>query len=168
MSEDKEKQLDYQQQCKVVANIYAQPQPGFASSIIATTKALKTLIRALNDAIDTGEGIGTLCTSDMVPYEIIVIRNDEPIRNLYWKKLRMPYTEYEVQEESSCTYGPTEYFDYGIRSTEDLENEITSGESKYLRISKEEVMRITQGCAEQNKKYGFPKAGKPREYDSDE
>ena len=137
MSEAKEEKSDNQQK-EAIANIYAQPQPKFASSIIAWSKALKALRKAMDDAIEKGEGKCILYTSDMDPYEALVIRNDEPVEKCYWQRLKLPYTAYELSEESTHIYGPTEYYDFGIRSTEDLEKDITP-EDFHLIITREAV-----------------------------
>lgn len=160
MSEAKEEKSDNQPK-EAIANIYAQPQPKFASSIIASSEALKALRKAMDDAIEKGEGKCILYTSDMEPYETLVIKNDEPVEKLYWQRLKLPYTAYELPAESTHVFGPTEYYDFGIRSTEDLEKEITP-KDYHLIITREEQMRITHEIIEHGKKYGFP--GKKKDY----
>lgn len=162
MSEAKEDKSDNQQK-KAIANIYAQPQPKFASSIIASSEALKALRKAMDDAIEKGEDKCILHTGDMEPYEALVIRNDEPVEKRYWQRLKLPYTAYELPVESTRKYGPTEYYDFGIRNTEDLERDITPEDSPYF-ITREEQMRITLECIEQGKKYHFPPKKSKNDY----
>ncbi|PAD21321.1 hypothetical protein [Terribacillus saccharophilus] len=144
-----------------IANIYAQPQPGGDSSIIASKKGLEILVEALNVAIELGKSEYTLYNSDLVPYQVLVMRNEESVNKAYWKKLQSPYTD-KLPEGSGHLYGPTEYFDFGISNTAVLEKEITLEDVKYLSLKKEEVMRITLGCIEQGEKYGFPPKNKKK------
>ncbi|PAF36229.1 hypothetical protein CHH58_13335 [Terribacillus saccharophilus] len=146
---------------RTIANIYAQSQPGGDSSIIASKKGLEILVEALNVAIKLGKSEYTLYNSDLVPYQMLIMRNEESVDKAYWKKLQSPYTD-KLPVDRGHLYEPTEYFDFGISNTADLEKEITLKDVKYLSMKKEEVMRITLGCIEQGKKYGFPQKNKKK------
>ncbi len=90
-----------------IVNIYAQPQPEFASTIIASSAGLKEIVKAINKAIEEGKSNCMLYTSDKEPFELLLIRNDESLNTKFWQTLQLPYTEYDLEEKSAFRYGPT-------------------------------------------------------------
>jgi|SRR5699024_863942 len=121
-----------------IVNIYAQPQPEFASTVIASSAGLKKIVNAINKAIEEGKSNCMLYTSDKKPFELLLIRNDESLNTKFWQTLQLPYTEYELEEKSTFRYGPTEYYDSDIRSSVDLEKEITWEQHKY-RVNNKDI-----------------------------
>lgn len=103
-----------------VANIYAQDQPGFASTLVVSSEGLLTMIETYIAALKNGEGSCELINSNMESYELLVIKNNEKMQEPFWQQLQLPYTESEFNQKTTNTYGPTEYFDFGIRGSVDL------------------------------------------------
>jgi len=68
-----------------IVNIYAQPQPEFASTIIASSAGLKEIVKAINKAIEEGKSNCMLYTSDKEPFELLLIRNDESLNTKFGK-----------------------------------------------------------------------------------
>lgn len=103
-----------------IAHIFAQAEWHDDAYIFANTNALLEIKKAIEQALETGEGDCILMPSDGENFNLKIIKSDEEFNSPYWQKMWYPYTSEHAEYSNHNQIPLYVYGDYKAKTKEDL------------------------------------------------